>query len=342
MLVTKQPVLKRFWYPIISIEALKIAPQSFTLLGQKIALWLDATGKPAAIADRCCHRSAQLSKGKVIAGNLSCPYHGWTFNASGTCVKVPQIAVEMIPKTYCVKAYHCTERYGYAWVCLADEPIANIPEFPEAGDPKLRYIPEFYEPWRCSGLRIMENSFDNAHPHFVHENTFGDAANPIPPDYDLIEETETGIRVKSVLPVLNSPLQQKNLQMAETETVRILEMTWYMPFTRKLQITYPNGLIHTIITSATPINDSTSQVIQFCWRNDTEADAKASDIIAFDRAVTLEDIAVLETTDYDTPLDLQQEQHMFTDKPGIFMRRKLAALLKAQGEEEQRGDRLLE
>ncbi|NES93761.1 MAG: Rieske 2Fe-2S domain-containing protein [Desertifilum sp. SIO1I2] len=99
MLVTKQPVLKRFWYPVVALEDLKIAPRSFTLLGQKIALWLDATGKPAAVADRCCHRSAQLSKGKVIEGNLSCPYHGWTFNASGTCVKVPQIAAEIIPKT---------------------------------------------------------------------------------------------------------------------------------------------------------------------------------------------------------------------------------------------------
>ncbi|MEG3989293.1 hypothetical protein QUA13_19430 [Microcoleus sp. S28C3] len=37
----------------------------------------------------------------------------------------------------------------------------------------------------------------------------------------------------------------------------------------------------------TPINDSTSQMVQFCLRNDTEADAKTIDIIAFDRAVTL-------------------------------------------------------
>ncbi|MEG4586041.1 hypothetical protein QUA54_12620 [Microcoleus sp. MOSTC5] len=37
----------------------------------------------------------------------------------------------------------------------------------------------------------------------------------------------------------------------------------------------------------TPINDSTSQMVQFCLRNDTEADAKTIDIIALDRAVTL-------------------------------------------------------
>lgn len=335
MLVTKQPVLKRFWYPVIPFESLHAEPQSFVLLNQKIALWLGEDGKPAAVEDRCCHRSAQLSKGTIIDGNIRCPYHGWSFNAEGTCVNVPQLENRLIPRTYRVKAYHCTERYGYVWVCLDDQPLANIPEFPEVSNPAFRLIHEFYEPWRCSGLRIMENSFDNAHPHFVHSNTFGDRANPIPPEYDLVEETETGIRVKSALPVLNPPLQQKNLKLAEKETVRVMEMTWYLPFTRKLQITYPNGLSHIIMTSATPINDSTSQVIQFCLRNDTEADAKASEIIAFDRAVTLEDITILETTDYDTPLDISKEQHIFTDKPGILMRHKLAALLKAHGEEEQ-------
>ncbi|MBD2019439.1 Rieske (2Fe-2S) protein, partial [Leptolyngbya sp. FACHB-36] len=96
------------------------------------------------------------------------------------------------------------------------------------------------------------------------------------------------------------------------------------------------GLMHLIFTSATPIDDRTSQVVQFCVRNDTEADAKAENIIAFDRAVTTEDKAVLESTDYDTPLDLSEEQHMATDQPGIIMRRKLAALLRQHGEVEQR------
>jgi hypothetical protein len=70
-------------------------------------------------------------------------------------------------------------------------------------------------------------------------------------------------------------------------------------------------------------------------RNDTEADTPAAQAIAFDRAVTLEDKAILETTDYDVPLDISCEQHMMTDKPGILIRRRIAALLKAHGEVEQ-------
>lgn len=141
---------------------------------------------------------------------------------------------------------------------------------------------------------------------------------------------------KTQVPVVNPPLQQKNLQLATETTLRTNDMTWYLPFTRTLQITYPNGLIHLIFTAATPIHDRASQIVQFCLRNDTETDAKAEDIIAFDRAVTAEDRAILESTDYDVPLDLHEEQHMASDQPGIIMRHKLSALLKAHGETEQR------
>jgi len=65
MLVTKQPVLRKFWYPVIPIANLSDGPKSFTLLKQKIVLWLDELGNPAAAKDQCCHRSAQLSLGTV-------------------------------------------------------------------------------------------------------------------------------------------------------------------------------------------------------------------------------------------------------------------------------------
>ncbi len=121
-------------------------------------------------------------------------------------------------------------------------------------------------------LRVMENSFDNAHLHFVHHQSFGVISEPVPPDLDSLEELEYGLRATSVLPVFNSDLQKQNLRMSEDRTVRILEGTWFMPFGRKLKITYPNGLIHIIFTAATPIDDQTSQVVQFCLRNDSEAE----------------------------------------------------------------------
>lgn len=335
MLVTKQAILRRFWYPVLPIANLSIdRPQAFQLLGEKIVLWR-ANDKPTAAIDRCCHRTAQLSKGVVIDDCLRCPYHGWSFDRNGICVNVPQLnADQKIPDSYRVKSFPCVDRYGYVWVCLEADPLLPIPDIPEAEDPNLRLIPEFYEPWNCSGLRLMENSFDNAHFSFVHAASFGNQAQP-EPAFMQLEPLEFGLRMRSQVPVINPPAQQKNLNLAEAKTVRDVDAIWYMPFMRSLKITYPNGLMHLIFTAATPVNDSTSQVIQFCVRNDTEADAKAAEIIAFDRQVTLEDQAVLETTDFDTPLDLMAEQHIASDQPGIVMRRKLMALLKQHGEVEQ-------
>jgi phenylpropionate dioxygenase-like ring-hydroxylating dioxygenase large terminal subunit len=336
MLVTRQAVLRQFWYPVIPISHLETRqPQAFELLGEKVVLWLDDDGQPNALRNRCCHRSAMLSNGEVINGSVRCPYHGWSYNGKGGCVNVPQLAIDQpIPASYKVPAYRCTLRYGYVWVCL-DEPLMPIPNIPQAQDPKFRLIPEFYERWECSGLRIMENSFDNAHFSFVHQSTFGDIQNPEPASIQ-VTMLENGLNVKTQVPVLNPPLQQANLKILTETTLRTNDTTWYLPFTRILEITYPNGLIHVIVTVATPINDRASQIVQFCLRNDTEADARAEEIIAFDRTVTSEDRTILEATDYDVPLDLRHEQHMASDQPGVIMRLKFTALLKAHGEIEQR------
>ena len=326
MLVTKESIFRRFWYPVIPRSQLSDKPASFELLGQKIVLWLDRSDRSIAAKDRCCHRSAQLSKGKIIDGNIACPYHGWQYDGQGVCVKVPQLEDDtQIPKTYQIETYQTQEKYGYVWVCMG-EPLNEIPEIAEANDPDFRLIPEFYETWNCAGLRVMENEFDLAHPTFVHTTTFGSKAHPIP-DVVEVEETEYGITGKAILGVVNPEQQQKNLKMDEGITTRNLDLDWYLPFTCKLRINYPNGLVHIIVNTTTPINDSSSQIVQFCLRNDTEADVKAEDVVAFDRAVTLEDKAILETTDYDVPLELKYEQHMMTDKPGILMRKKLKALL---------------
>jgi len=335
MLVTQHPVFRRFWYPVMPMADLAAGPRPFTLLGEPLVLWLTEEGKPAALRDRCCHRSAKLSMGIVQDSCVRCPYHGWAYSASGACAKVPQLDPgAAIPKTYRVEAFQCAERYGYAWVCLADDPLLPLPEIPEADAPENRLIPQFYEPWQCSGLRVMENSFDNAHFSIVHAASFGVTEQPKPVKSELVP-LELGLKAYATVPVVNPPLQQQLLNIPDSLTLREIESTWYVPFSRTLKITYPNGLLHLIFTAATPVGNRTSQIVQFCIRNDSEADAKAADIIAFDRQVVNEDKVVLESTDYDTPVDVAAEQHMPSDQPGIVMRRQLAALIKAHGSGQQ-------
>ncbi len=49
MLTTRQPVFRRFWHAVMPLAQLEAGtPQPFTLLGERIVLFLDAQGQPAA------------------------------------------------------------------------------------------------------------------------------------------------------------------------------------------------------------------------------------------------------------------------------------------------------
>ena len=62
---------------------------------------LHADGKaPVAMLDRCPHRAAALSEGRMTAsGDLQCAYHGWTFGADGACLDIPQARPLILPAT---------------------------------------------------------------------------------------------------------------------------------------------------------------------------------------------------------------------------------------------------
>ncbi len=336
MLVTQQPVFRRFWYALMPMSELGDAPRPFRLLGEDIVLWNGPDGAPAAVADRCCHRTAKLSHGWCEDGNIVCGYHGWTYRPDGLCVKVPQARNGAVPSGARVKSYHCAERYGYVWVAL-EEPLYDIPALPEAAMTGFRQFHEFWEEWDAPGLRIMENSFDNAHFSFVHRASFGIIEEPEPQPMS-ITDTDDGFVMRTIVPVQNPDIQKRNLRESGDRTVRNYEKTWWMPFSRKMKITYPNGLVHILITLTAPIDDRRSILTQFAVRNDTEADAPAEGVIAFDRQVTHEDRAILEACDWDVPLDLRrrEELHMWSDRPGLEMRKRLMKLLAAHGEREAR------
>ena len=259
MLNTRQ----NFWYATVPMEGLKDGPKPFRLLGQEIVLFADRDGLPAALEDRCCHRTAKLSKGGIKDGNIVCGCHGW----------------------------------------------------------------------ETSSLRLRENSFDNAHFAFVHKGTFGDINQPKPEKYE-VTETECGFVAETIVEVRNPPAALRIAGTAEPTTKRIMRNQWYMPFRRTMDMTYPSGLRHVIFNCATPIDDGAIQLVQILYRNDREEDCSTAELIAWDKAIIEEDREMLEATDPDAVVDMGRkiEMHMPADRPGMIMRNRLNALLKAHGE----------
>lgn len=109
-------------------------PFARTLLGQPVVLWRDAQGVPQALHDRCPHRFAPLSMGKVCDGGaaIECPYHGLRFAASGACVLNPR-GDGHIPERARVRRYPLVERHQALWIWMGDADKADpalIPPYP--------------------------------------------------------------------------------------------------------------------------------------------------------------------------------------------------------------------
>ncbi len=211
---------------------------------------------------------------------------------------MPQFPVQQEVPNLSTPAYHCESRYGYAWVAL-EEPLAPILDADEEHDPKYRRIPQFYEVWNTSAFRLMENSFDNAHFAFVHKGTFGQLNQPLPEKYEIVE-TDYGFEAETLITVANPPVQHRISGTTAPTTKRHMRNKWYMPFCRKLDIEYPSGLRHIIFNPATPIDDNHIMVVQWLYRNDTEADCSGQgELIDWDFQITREDKDIIESTDYD-------------------------------------------
>jgi phenylpropionate dioxygenase-like ring-hydroxylating dioxygenase large terminal subunit len=334
MLATRQPVLRNFWYATLPLDKLEDGPKPFRVLGQDIVIVVDAAGEPAALEDRCCHRTAKLSKGWIKGGHIVCGYHGWEYDRTGKLVNVPQFPFEQPVPEAKAKNFHARARYGYVWVCLG-EPIADIPDLAYEEDSAFRRIHQFDESWRCSALRMMENSFDNAHFTFVHKGTFGDIDQPKPEKYELTE-TDYGFVAETIVPVRNPPSAARITGTSEPWTKRKMRNAWFMPFCRTMDMEYPSGLRHVIFNSATPVDDGAIQLIQILYRNDREEDCSTAELIAWDKAIIEEDREILESTDPDAIVDMGRkiEMHMPSDRPGMLMRKRLNALLESHGERE--------
>jgi len=83
------------WYPVHFARDLPEGqPQRVYIFDEPIVV-LKRPGDEGVVAlrDRCPHRAAALSEGRMTPdGPLQCAYHGWSFDGqSGICTNIPQV-----------------------------------------------------------------------------------------------------------------------------------------------------------------------------------------------------------------------------------------------------------
>lgn len=148
-------------------------PQARLILDEPIVLYRRGDGALAALTDRCVHRHAPLSMGRIEGDDLRCMYHGLRFSSAGKCVEIP--GQEQIPAKACVRAYPVVEKGSWAWVWMGDPAAADpalIPPVRGFDDPAwvLKSGTLDYDaPYHL----INDNLLDLSHLAYVHAGSFG-------------------------------------------------------------------------------------------------------------------------------------------------------------------------
>ena len=161
------------WYVVSASREVGSKPRPFLLNGLPLVTFRDSTGQSVALLDRCAHRNAPLSAGRVVAGNIQCHYHGWEFDGAGACKAVPGLCDEPDHPGRRVPSYACRDSQGWLWVYSEAnvEPGEEPYEIPCADQPGYLTIRERLEmPGPLDA--VAENALDVPHTAFVHAGLF--------------------------------------------------------------------------------------------------------------------------------------------------------------------------
>lgn len=148
------------------------------ILGERVAIYRKADGGLAAVEDRCPHRHAPLSKGRVVKGDkLQCIYHGLELDASGACSHNPHPPGNL-PTRAQIKSYTVVEKHKAIWIWMGERTpdMARIPDFSV-----LDNAPEIYGTKRDKIMvkanyeLVVDNLLDLSHGCYLHEGLLGNS-----------------------------------------------------------------------------------------------------------------------------------------------------------------------
>ena len=310
-------VLHHHWLPVaLASEVRGKGLLGAQLLGEPLVV-ADLDGSVEVWQDLCVHRGAKLSLGRVEAGQLHCPYHGWVYATGGQCVKFPAHPGQTPPARAAARTYHSQEAYGLVWACLG-EPQHELPAFPEWARPEFQTVWCGPYTFRASAPRVVENFLDVAHFPYVHGGLLGSLDRPEIPDYEVHTDgtqiTASGIRVYQPDP-------------DGTGVGRDVEYTYRVlgPLSASFDKTDDDGRVFSIFMTVTPVSETLSRAWFAVALNYPGLSDDA--LREFQDHVASQDLPVVESQWPERlPLDLQAELHLRSDRVAIAYRRMLGEI----------------
>jgi 5,5'-dehydrodivanillate O-demethylase oxygenase subunit len=187
--------LRSFWQPVCrgaDVPAGKVKP--LRIMNEDFAIYRGTDEKPVLVEARCAHRGAKLSIGWVEGNTIKCAYHGWSYDASGQCVRQPAE-----PNPFCdkvkIRTYPTHQYLGLVFAYLGDGEAPAFPRSPEFESDKYYYMLTT-DIWPANYWAQLENSIDYAHTEFLHWHFHFKTP-------DRVEVSETPYGVKVLVPGLS-------------------------------------------------------------------------------------------------------------------------------------------
>lgn len=170
------------WYPVaVEHDVPRDEPYAFKLFDSNLVLFEVAHGKWSVLDDRCSHRLAPLSEGRIVRDSptsdaeIECAYHGWAFGGCGKCIRIPQLeSGANIPRRAHIRKYATKVENGIIFCFFGDPELSDqvsifVPD--EAKKMSETALTNVFARDMNSGFEVLlENIIDQEHVHFLHHS----------------------------------------------------------------------------------------------------------------------------------------------------------------------------
>ena len=162
------------WYAVLeSKEVKKGKVVGVTRFGEKLVFGRNRNGEILCLRDKCAHRGAALSVGKIHNERIQCPFHGFEYDKTGQCQLIPAYGKKYsVPPRFKVNSFVTQEKHGFIWLWFGDSQ-EKYPPIPFFDDLENMSYKTYVDHWNVHYSRAIENQLDVVHLPFVHHNTIG-------------------------------------------------------------------------------------------------------------------------------------------------------------------------
>lgn len=166
----------RGWHIVLFSQELAVGDvKPLRYFNHNFVIYRGESGRVAILDAHCPHLGAHLCSdgGRLLGDNISCPFHGWTFDPGGRCVDIPY--TEDIPEKAlnALRGWPVLEKNGFIAIWYdtpGNSPEDYLPDIPQWGTAAANWGDwNFHRSRiRAKACDVIENIVDIAHFPHVH------------------------------------------------------------------------------------------------------------------------------------------------------------------------------